>query len=265
MIAAIFVVAFVSACSSEESPQIHQLTVTQREKAIDSAMDLLHSDRSTEALAITSMLIQKDPLSSESQETHALALLAEATRQAAINNLGKADTLRNKALTSYSNACKQSADPGLLQLSTAQLAQMIGKDEIAITYYKRAHDNVPTDARASFFLAQIAMLNEQWDEGYKWISQSLQRSPNEPFALLSLALIEAERENIETAIELAQEGCSLLPNEPKLRFIQARVMRIAQNYNRAMEILLLLPKEFRESKIYQDEIKLIQKQSEITP
>jgi tetratricopeptide (TPR) repeat protein len=200
-----------------------------------------------EALAITSILVARDPDSAQSQEVHALALISEGWRHENSGNPEAGTEKWAEALDAYILACDQSTTAGLLQLSTAQLAHMLGEIPIAKKYYELAHQNVFNDARASFFLAQIELLNSQWEPAKRWITQSLKRNPNEPFALLSLALIEAELGNTSVAVELATQGCNLLPEEPNLRFIQARVLRLAGNPEQALEILIALPKPMLES------------------
>ena len=77
MIPAILILAFITACSNTETPQTKQVTVEQREASIHSAMQHLQAGRSMEALAITSTLVDRDSDSAQSQEAHALALIAE--------------------------------------------------------------------------------------------------------------------------------------------------------------------------------------------
>ena len=160
---------------------------------------------------------------------------------------------RNEALRAYILACNQSGTPGLLQLSTAQLAHMLEDIPTATKYYKLAHENVIDDARASFFLAQIDLINSRWDSAKVWITESMNRNSNEPFALLSLALIEAQLGNNREAIELANKGCSILPEEPNLRFIQARVFRLAGRPEQALEILIALPRAIQDSELCRGE------------
>ncbi len=260
MIPSVLVVAFLISCGKSESQQSHSITVEQRHAAIESATELLQSNQVEEALAITSTLIANDSDTAQSQEIHALALIAEGWRLDGIGEFGRAQEKREEALEAYLLACKKSSSPGLLQLSTAQLAQMIGNEAVAIKYYKLAHLNVPHDGRASFFLAQISMLNKQWEEGKGWIIFSLERNPNEPFALLSYALIEAELENYPHAKELATQGCTIAPNDPNLRFMQARVLRLSGHPTRALELLLGLPKDLQHTQVCQDEILEVQKE-----
>lgn len=254
MIPAILCVAFITSCGNTESAETQPITVEERNAAIESAMELLQASQTIEALAITSILIAKDPDSPQSQETHALALMGEGWRHDNLGEYTKAKEKRTAALDAYILACEKSISPGLLQLSTAQLAHMTGEIPIAIQYYKLAHTNVPNDPRASFFLGQIALLDKQWTEAKGWIAESLNRVPDEPFAILSLALIEAELGNTELATSLAMKGCSMLPEEPNLRFIQARVLRLSGHPTQAWEILSALPKEFQGSQMYIDEL-----------
>jgi tetratricopeptide (TPR) repeat protein len=262
MIPSILLVALLVACGKTDSPQTHSITVEQRDAAIESANELLQTNQVQEALAITSTLVANASDSAKSQEVHARALIAEGLRLDGLGKLGKAQEKRHEALDAYILACTQSTTPGLLQLSTAQMAQMIGEDEIAHEYYKLAHVNVPDDGRASFFLAQMEMLDKQWEEGRDWISQSLERNPNEPYALLSLAVIEAELGNFSIAITLAAKGCSISPTDPNLRFMQARVLRLSGKPQQAMEILLALPVELQFTQVCQDEMNTIQKEIE---
>ncbi len=213
----------------------------------------LDAGRVLEALAITSTLVERDADSAQSQEAHALVLLADAARLNELFQPEQATNSRLKALGAYTVACTLSTNPGLLQLSAAQLAQMLGKDEVAKQYYKAAHENVPIDSRAAFFLAQMHMLQEEWNEAKQWIDASLERDPFEPFALLSSALIEVQLGNIEAANTRAAQGCDINPNEPNLRFIQARVVRLSGNPDRALEILATLPEVLRESPIGMEE------------
>ena len=258
MIPAVLMIAFHIGCGKPESQQTHTISVEQRHAAIESATELLQSNQVEEALAITSTLIATDSDSAQAQEIHALALIAEGWRLEGIGEFGRAQEKREEALNAYILACKKSSTPGLLELSTAQLAQMIGNEAIASEYYKRAHLNVPHDGRASFFLAQISMLNKQWEEGRGWIILSLERNPNEPFALLSYALIQAELGNYSHAKELAIQGCTIAPNNPNLRFMQARVLRLSGHPTQALELLLALPRELQRSQVCQDEITEVQ-------
>ena len=257
MIPATLCIAFTVSCSNTDSPQSETITVEQRQSAIESANEMLQANRTIEALAITTTLVEKDSESPESQEIYALSLIAEGWRLEANGEWDRAHEKRIEALRAYINACTNSRVPGLLQLSTAQLAHMVGDTTTATMYYKLANNNIPTDARASFFLAQIAMLDQRWGEAERWISECLQRNPNEPFALLSLALIEAELGNIDSALKFAESGCELMPDNPNLRFIQARVLRLAGKPRQAMEILLALPNEMHQSQLYKDEIDLL--------
>lgn len=245
--------ALLVGCGNGDSATEEPITVQSRRASIDAAMVHLDAGRIIEALAVTSTLVVRDSDSAQSQEAHALVLLAEAARLDHLDQPDQATVTRHSALRCYQFACSSSTDPGLLQLSTAQLAQMLNEDDIAKQHYKLAHENVPADSRAAFFLAQMHMLQEEWDEAKFWIDASLQRDQYEPFALLSSALIEVQLGNLETANTLATLGCNINPNDPNLRFIQARVLRLSGNPNRALEILTTLPAELRESQIGTEE------------
>ena len=262
MIPCILGIALVASCSNSESEQSNQntavesgpaITVHQQEAAIDSAMQHLNANRSKEAIAITTTLVNRNPNSAEAQEVHALALIAEGWRHDNSGNPTLGRSMWEEALAAYIVSCNQSTAPGLLQLSTAQLAHMLGDIPTAQMYYKLSHENVPQDARASFFLGQIELLNSQWEPAKSWIVQSLARNPNEPYALLSLALIEAQLGNVAEAVEIANKGCAILPSEPNLRFIQARVMRLAGRPEQALEMLMALPKNIQDSELCQGE------------
>lgn len=252
MIPAALIIATVTNCGNDRTHQELPITVEQRRASIDSAMSLLDVGRTTEALAITTNLVKKDPASAKSQEAHALVLLAKANQLDSTGKTEDATSKRLEALDAYVIACEESKEPGLLLLSTAQLAQMLNKDTAA-AYYRLAHEQVQGDGRASFFLAQIYMLQENWAEAQQWINESLLRDSSEPFALLSSALVEAQLGNFHDAKQLATRGCQILPNDSSLRFIQARVMRLSGSPKIALEILSSLPNEFRDSPLGKEE------------
>jgi len=247
IIPAFLSIALLIGCGNADTSSSQQVGVTQRRAAIDGANEHLHAGRIAEALAITTKLVEKDSSSAESQETHALVLLADASRLEMQGERLLANQQRVSALHAYEAACKVSTDPGLLQLSTGQLAQMLGEDELAYSYYTQAHEHVANDGRAAFFLAQLFLLEEEWEEAKHWIGESLDRNPDEPFALISSGLIEAELGNKAEAIQFASRSCLIQPDEPNLRFIQARIMRLVGDPQRALEILASLPQQLQES------------------
>jgi tetratricopeptide (TPR) repeat protein len=240
MIPSVIVIAMFGGCKNDKTPEEVTITPDQRHSAIDSAMSLLDAGRNSDALAITTNLVLKDHSSPESQESHALVLIAYADQLERDGEVDLANRSRFDALKAYKTACKESSEPGLLLLSTAQLAQMLG-DSSSINYYKQAHEQVPSDPRASFFIAQKYMFDEDWVNAKHWIDQCLTRNPNEPFALLSSGLIEAHLGNYKIAKQLATKGCLIFPEDHSLRFIQARIMRLSGQPNFALEIISSLP------------------------
>jgi tetratricopeptide (TPR) repeat protein len=256
MIPALLLAVVVTGCTKGESSQTATISVEQRSAAIEAAMVYLDNGKFIEALAIMKSLIAKVPQSAEAQESYALVLLAYAGDLEKDAQLQQAAIARNQALAAYESACANTSKPELLLLSTAQLAHMLGEESIAKQYYERAHEESPEDSRASFFLAQMNMLNKQWEGAKIWIEQSLSRDATEPFALLSSALIEAELGNLEEAMNRATKGCSIRPNDFNLRLLQARVLRIAKRPRHALEILAALPEPLRSSNIANEERKL---------
>ena len=223
-------------------------------------MEHLDAGNVKEALAITTTLVTREhitgAINAESQEAYALALLAHAEQLDMDGENDNAESERMKALDAYIAACGLLPQPGLLELSTAQLAHMLGELEVAKDYYMRSHQSTPKDGRASFFIAQMAMLDNDWEIAQKWINESIKRNKNEPFTLLSSSLIEAQLGNFEIALLRASQGCKIKPDDSSLRFMQARVVRLAGNPAQAIDILSNLPKDFRNSPLVQDEIDL---------
>ena len=256
MIPAVLCVALLIGCKNAESPQEATITVEQRRASIDAAMEYLDAGRFTEALAIMNVLVTKDPRGAETQESFGLVLLACATDARQNGDNQEAKKYQTRALEAYKDACETATNPGLLQLSTAQLAHMQDDEQTALHFYKLAHNSNSQDARAAFFIAQIKMLNKNWKEAKTWIDESIQRDSMEPHALLSSALIEAELGNTDLAIPLAKKGCAIQPNDPNLRFIQARVLRISGQPTHAIDILSALPADLQASDIVRNEKKM---------
>ena len=256
MILALSFVALMQSCTNEESPQSQGISVEKRSKSIESAMEYLDSGQVVKALAITSVLVKEDENSPQTQEAHGLVLLASADQFDQDGLPENALIERERALKAFESACSLLSNPTLLSLSTGQLAHMLGKDEKARSYYKLAHEADENDERSSFFLAQMAMLEEEWQEAQSWINESMNRNANEPYTLLSSGLIEASLGNVELAINRADQGCKQKPNDQNLRFIQARVYRIAGQPNRALEILSHLSEPLKSSSLTLEEISL---------
>jgi tetratricopeptide (TPR) repeat protein len=254
MIPCLLSIALVVGCKNVDSPKESVLTIEQRRATITAAMDYLDAGKFTESLAIMKALVNKDPSGAETQESYGLVLLACASEAEDRGDSKRALTNRTLALEAYKLACNTASKPGLLQLSTAQLAHMIGKKTIANQYYELAHNTNLNDARASFFLSQLYMLDRQWVEAKTWIDLSLTRNAHEPFALMSSALIEAELGNTQLALDRATRGCFINPDNPNLRVMQARVLRLTGSAEQALNILRALPPTTQESSITQDEI-----------
>lgn len=265
MIPAVLIAVVITACARNDSAPQASITVEQRRAAINSAMEHLDADRINEAMAIVSTLVKKDPASPQTQETYATVLLANSLKLDKFGDLAKGIEYRQRALEAYKAACNYSSSPGLLQLSTAQLAQMIGDNATAKTFYTLAHASNPKDGRPSFFLAQLHLLTKNWAQAKHWANESLLRDPNEPFTLLSASLAEAELGNIASALQFAERGCDILPNDPQIRFMQARVIRLSGKPEQALEILSRLPEPLRSSDIANDERQLCLQQTQDEP
>ncbi len=216
-------------------------------------MEYLDSGQVVKALAITSVLVKEDANSPDSQETHGLVLLASADQFEKDNLPDNALIERERALEAFEIACSLLNDPTLLSLSTGQLAHMLGDNAKAKTYYLNAHQADAEDERASFFLAQMAMLNEDWEEAQTWINESIARNDVEPYTLLSSGLIEAALGNIDVAVTRADQGCKQKPNDENLRFMQARIYRMAGEPHRALEILAQLSEPLKSSPLAEEE------------
>lgn len=254
MIPCLLSIALVAGCKNVDSPKESTLTVEQRRTTISAAMDFLDAGKFTESLAIMKALVKKDPSGAETQESYGLVLLACASESEDHGDFERARLHRTLALDAYKIACNTATNPGLLQLSTAQLAHMLGKNTIATHYYELAHSTNHIDSRASFFLAQLFMLEHKWEEAKTWIDVSLERDSHEPFALLSSALIEAELGNKQLALERSATGCFVNPDDPNLRLMQARVLRLTGSAEQALSLLHALPQSMQSNFITQDEI-----------
>ncbi|MEE2820107.1 MAG: hypothetical protein VX615_05780, partial [Planctomycetota bacterium] len=235
MILALSIVALSQSCKNEVSPQSQGIPIEKRTQSIESAMEYLDSGQIVKALAITSLLTKEDAESPESQEAHGLVLLASAEKFDQDGFPDNAKIERERALTAFETACTLLSKPTLLSLSTGQLAHMLGDEKKARSYYNLAHDADENDERASFFIAQMEMLEEDWQKAQSWINKSMARNSTEPYTLLSSALIEVSLGNLELATSRADEGCKQKPNDENLRFMQARVYRKAGHPDRAVE------------------------------
>ena len=217
-------------------------------------MQHLDTGRSVEALAITSALIARDPSSLETLETHAVVLLAETLRMSDDGNTEQARDLKEEAFETYLTMCDLVGVSAQTRFSTAQLAHELGKITQAQVLYKLSHVELPNDGRPALWLAQIDLLEEDWDSANNWIQQSLERQPDEPFTLISAGLIQANLQACDTAISLTTKAIRLKPNDENFRFMQARIFRLCGNPTRALELLASLSVAARNSPLIKQEL-----------
>ncbi|MFT5205925.1 MAG: tetratricopeptide (TPR) repeat protein [Phycisphaerales bacterium] len=263
MIPAMLFIALSVSCAKHELDKSKKVTSSQREAAISGAMELLQTNQIKEALAITTSLVAIDADNAETQETHALALISQGWNFLEFRDDSAAEDSWERALEAYQHACRLTENPGLLQLSTGQLAQMLHNDDVAIQYYTQSHSNNIEDERASFFLSQIYLLQKDWPQAKYWLEESVKRNATEPFALISLALAEAELGNCLEALQISTKGCSILPEDPNIRFVQARVVRLCGSPQQAMEILLALPTNMQETEMFLEELNFCKQELEV--
>jgi tetratricopeptide (TPR) repeat protein len=230
------------------------ISVEARQSAIDSAIQHLDAGRTVEALAITNKLIQRDPNSLASLETHAVVLLGETMRLISIGNESQANILKNEALETYLSICQFEKVTPHIQFSTAQLAHELGEYQLAQSLYKKSHAALVNDGRPALWLAQIELLEENWVSANNWIQESLQRQPLEPFTLISAGLIQANLQQCEEAMSYTNKAIGLKPNDENFRFMQARILRICGNPERALELLTSLSSTAKVTPLVIDEI-----------
>ncbi len=223
-----------------ETTAARGVTTDDRSVAMDAAMAHLDAGRTVEALAITSRLVAQDPHSADAHETHALVLLAEASRMDKLGDAAGAAGGWLKAYGAYDRACELRPDAGLLHLSAGQVAQAMGMSEEARRHYTAADELVPDDPRASFFLGQMALMEKDWESARRWLERNIAIAPGEPYAMASMAIVEVETGEPARAIRIAGQACRISPADPMLRVLQARVHRIAAEATRGIEILTAL-------------------------
>jgi predicted Zn-dependent protease len=250
--ASLLAVCLFVGCSYDAEPDTPTITLETKTAALDSAMQHLNAGRTVEALAITSKLILRDPNSIDTLEKHAIVLLAEAARVETLGESAIARTRREEALEAYIAVCTHQNVRGETQFSAAQLAHMLGEIELAISLYKQSHEKLMHDGRSALWLAQIDLLSNNWSEANYWITQSLTRNPKEPTALISAGLIQANLGDCENALLSTKSAIRMQPNNQNFRLMQARVLRICGDPERAIEILSSLTP----SQVVRDEIEL---------
>jgi tetratricopeptide (TPR) repeat protein len=254
--AALLGVSFLLGCSHEPTETNLGVTTKARRTALDSAMKQLDAGRTVEALAITSKLVLRDPSSHEVLEKHAIVLLAEASR---VDNNGEYELAierREEALEAYVAACAHIGVAGETQFSAAQLAHMLGEIDLAQSLYKKTHQALPKDGRSALWLAQIELLNKNWNSANDWINESLLRQPLEPSALISAGLIQANLGNCKKGMQYTNKAVSLQPSDENFRLMQARVLRICHEPRRALELLSSLSLAMRTTDLVILEVKL---------
>jgi predicted Zn-dependent protease len=134
------------------------------------------------------------------------------------------------------------SDPQVAGLfrSGADAAQMAGRPNLAMQWYRRAAELDPSDPRVPLRLAQVVFESDP-ARARRLLGDVLALDASIPEAHASLALLDAlaghadaARAHMKTAVELATDV-------PALRVVQARMLRVLGEPQRGAEILLALP------------------------
>jgi tetratricopeptide (TPR) repeat protein len=237
----ILIGVFLGGCGTEPSPpEGSTMTPAAIETSLDAAERYLATGSPTEAEAIAIRLVEDAPghhgphdLLGRIAVRRALGLQAsgrddEATRMFAV------------AYSHYEQATGRAPDIAGLQQAAGEIAVLAEMPAVALVHYQAAADLAPDDPRPPLYMAQVLLADGDTAEARRWIEHVLVLDPDQPHALASLAMIEAEAGDWPAAFKAISLARASQPDELGLRVMEARLHRRHGDPERALELLLAL-------------------------
>lgn len=227
------------------------------------AKTLLRQERYREGLAVVRELLDRDPLNRELWSLRINALLSDAEHEHAIRAIEQARRLDRAspemlatlgdlwlnadrpadALAAYREAFADEAPSAERMLRAIEGFLMVDDPEGAEAMFRRADEAVDPDAHPEAHLrltrlrARHAMRRERLDQAARLLRDVLERDPLDGRALLTLADLEARRDQPEKALLAAERAGRVEGFEAEALLRRARIEVSRGRYDAAIPLL----------------------------
>lgn len=125
------------------------------------------------------------------------------------------------------------------------LASRIGRDEDAITHYRRAQSLDPSNPKHPLYLAQVQRRVGQTDEARANLIIATRLDENLAVAWGALAAIALDENRLEVARGYIERARTIEPASPAYRVIESKILRRGNEPRRAADLLLELSADER--------------------
>lgn len=191
------------------------------------------------ALTVARRLAERVPQDPDVRATLGRCLLAAASDRS--DDVHGALSLRREALRAYSDAARLAPTESEAPHSCGVIAGMLpGEDAEAVGWFREASRRRPTDPRHPLFEGLALSRQGLLDPAASALERACTLAPNDATTLASLAEVCARRGDATRAISLAAAARAAAPDDPNMRLVEARVVRLAGRAERARALLLAL-------------------------
>lgn len=145
---------------------------------------------------------------------------------------------RSKAVESYQRAVELRPADAALRQALAVLLQTAGRIDDAGVQFAEASRLDPGNAQFLLFEAQSLLLRNRHDDAAALVERVLALRPDEPFAHATLAEIQRQAGDHDSALRSIRIARRLQPGSLPFRVAEARLLRIAGQPRQGLELLL---------------------------
>jgi tetratricopeptide (TPR) repeat protein len=243
----ILAAAFLPGCDSphDDPPEAPRVDPAQVEAALDAAERYMAMGNMVEAEAIAIRLSRLDPEHFAPDDLLGRICVGRALAFNANGREAEADQAFSEAHDHYMEAVRKA--PGIpgLQQSAGEIAQLAGRLDAAMEHFKAAAELSPEEPAPPLYIAQLLIAGGSPEEARPWVQKVLAIVPGQPHALATRAVLEMDLGNVPEAFEAIDSARSALPVDVGIRVIEARLYRQHDDPERALELLLSLPRQLQ--------------------
>ena len=253
----IFVLSLLIGCDGSgdtSSPAAARPDAGSMKISLEAAEQYLVGGDLVEAEAIARRMVESVPDSLDAHELLGRVLIARAI---GLRDSGRPAEAREQwiaASEQYEQVVRLAPDSAGLQQSAGEVAQMAGRNGLAIELYRRAGELDPDDPRPALYIAQLLVADGSLREARTWINRVLALQPGQAHALATLAVIEMEEGQWDQAKASVAMALAAQPDDLGIRTMQTRIYRRSGDPERGLELLLGLPESARATEAVTEEI-----------
>ena len=231
------------------------------EASLDAAQQYIDNDELYKAETILHKVIEKSPSTMEAHEMLARAVFRKASLAKEGGNVVGGRKLYREAYDHYARAASLSPDIAGLQQNAGEFAVAAHLPIKALQHFSEARTLDPTNLKHPLYEAQMLLQENRIDEAEESIAAVLALDPNQPYGLATSASIYMERGEKIRALDTIRQARELATiNEEDLAFrtMEARFLRLMDQPQKSLELLLPLDFETRTTSGVTYEIALAQ-------